>query len=117
MKNLQMKKITKNISKFFTTTVKKSVLAPTVCPEVYQSALTYYAQAQDLEKLKKAKRDLELYYDNKTFYNFYHNYMVKAAIYHSELRLYLTLISNPDEKQNYDKLKREACDQLKNLES
>ena len=79
-------------------------------PEVYQSALTYYAQAQDLEKLK-AKRDLELYYDNKTFYNFYHNYMVKKAIYHSELRLYLTLASNPDEKQNYDKLK-EACDSI-----
>ena len=38
--------------------------------------------------------------------------MVKAAIYHSELRLYLTLISNPNEKQNYDKLKREACDSI-----
>ena len=108
-----MKKITKYLILY--NYCKKSVLAPTVCPEVYQSALTYYAQAQDLEKLKKAKRDLELY-DNKTFYNFYHNYM-KMTIYHSELRLYLTLASNPDEKQNYDKLKEKHVTQLKNLES
>ena len=78
MKNLQIfKKLQKISQNFFTTTVKKNQFWHQRF-EVYQSALTYYAQAQDLEKLKKAKRDLELYYDNKTFYNFYHNYMVKS---------------------------------------